>query len=141
MDAQALAQTQQKHTRIATRSLKDVVVENRAKHEREYQEAIRGWRVQYARKAASLVDELQTSIAVLKDDDVDHITTEFATSLYLPTKPESYLADYDRVLKRLELTLDEEWWLSNEEFERYVLDNWKWKPHHQATHAAYSSLG
>ncbi|KKM74264.1 hypothetical protein LCGC14_1402120 [marine sediment metagenome] len=41
-------------------------------------------------------------------------------------EPEDHTADYDRVIRMLEMSVDEEVELHEDDFSRYVMDQWEW---------------
>lgn len=51
---------------------------------------------------------------------------DIGTSTYL-TVPVTKLAEYDRVITMLEMSIDDNIDLTSREFDSYVLDNWDWK--------------
>lgn len=56
-------------------------------------------------------------------------------------KPVSYESDYLTIEKQLSLSLDEEITLEPEDFEKFVMDNWKWKNSFTITTSGYKMQG
>jgi len=51
---------------------------------------------------------------------------QITTQIRLPA-PEDHTADYDRVIRMLEMSVDDELEITSHEFDWYVMDNWQWK--------------
>ena len=51
--------------------------------------------------------------------------------------PEDHTADYDRVIRMLELSVDDTIVLTSAEFEQYVMDRWRWASQFGATVSSY----
>lgn len=54
-------------------------------------------------------------------------------------QPEDHTDDYDRVLKMLIMSVDEEIELDVLEFDRYVMDNWEWARLAAASNTMYAN--
>jgi hypothetical protein len=52
-------------------------------------------------------------------------------------EPQDHTKDYDRVLRMLELSLDNELELTQQDFAKYVMDDWEWKALWTQSTAAY----
>ncbi|RMG12666.1 MAG: hypothetical protein D6731_13425 [Planctomycetota bacterium] len=97
--------------------------ENRARHEREYQEALEGYK---ARLVLILSRKLEAAKRRL---EVDHLI-----DLEVPRE---HFEDYDRALALLDWEQGDSVELTHGEFERYVLDAWPWKGKFRSVHASY----
>lgn len=51
--------------------------------------------------------------------------------------PQDHTSDYDRVILQAEMSISDEITLTDQEFEAYVMDNWKWKQQFTTTNASY----
>jgi hypothetical protein len=108
---------------VAKHKLIERLQQNRGKHEREYQEALEGYK---ARLVFVLTRKLE---AAKKREDVDH-----RIDLVVP---ESHLADYDRALTMLEWEETDALALTQTEFDQFVLDSWPWRDEFLRVHASY----
>lgn len=102
------------------------VVENKAQHKKDFEEAWQDY-LTYAkkefRKAARNVEK-----------------TEKGKRINLPNfyaVPENHESDYDRIAGLLKLSSDDEVWLDDRDYERYVLDKWDWKEQFVSTSNFY----
>jgi hypothetical protein len=125
MEAQALAQVQEEHTHCKRDDLTKKIKENRDQHILDYAKAIKGWRKEFAStmlKHAKACEALADKAS--SDAAEDSITYQFPD---LPTKPENHVKDYDRIIARLEMSQDGSIYLKHSDFNKYVLDEWRWK--------------
>lgn len=53
------------------------------------------------------------------------------------TEPKSYIAEYDRAIAMLKVSVDAELTISSVEFDRYYLDNWQWSTDFKSAVSAY----
>ena len=107
--------------------LTKVVKANRDKHNAEYLEA----KANYRGKVLEALDERRQDIANGAD-----------ISLYfqLP-EPQDHTADYDRVLRMLEMSNDRSIELDGLEFDQYVMDNWSWSQNAKMINTTYLAKG
>ena len=54
-------------------------------------------------------------------------------------EPQDHTDDYDRVIRMLEMSVDDEVKLSATEFDQYVMDNWQWARQAKLINASYSA--
>ena len=112
-------------TEINKESLLSTMIKNRDKHKIEYREAIEGYRAEVIKKLLNLIKKL-------KNKEIPNISIE------LPI-PVNHVKDYNRVIKMIEADLRARIDLTEEEFTKYVLDDWSWKSLWSHTNALYSS--
>lgn len=143
MEAQALAKVQENHTKIPREKLLEAIKENRETHKTEFDKAIIGWRkesVKALKKHQAHVEKVigRMEADVSEDKPVKGLNVR---NLYpkIPTRPEDHTADYDGLIKRLEMSSDETIWLTHHDFERFVLDKWDWKETFSAQLSNYAS--
>jgi hypothetical protein len=111
--------------KIDVKQLLNHLIENRAKHVVDFDEAMSGYR-------KAMIDALTAKLkAAKKEEDVDH-------SIQV-TRPISYLAHYDEAISMLEWTTQSEVELDRMQFKQYVRDEWAWKQQFIATSAMYKS--
>lgn len=111
---------------IKVDDLRDIIQENRDNHEALYAEAVIVYRVK-------AIDALEAQITNLQSPD-----GPLALTWRLPV-PEKHLEDYDRILKVLELTIDEEITLDDAEVAMYIMNEWGWLHSWAANTVAYTS--
>lgn len=97
--------------------------EHRDRHQREYQEAVGGYK-------SRLVFALQRMLeAAKRKEDVSHtIDLEI---------PKDHTNEYETALAIMEWEQDDILHLTQGEFERYALDAWPWKKRFMQIHAGY----
>lgn len=103
--------------------LRGTLLENRAKHAYDYEDAKRGFLETAEEKLAALLAEVRAGNVV-------------ETYLGLQT-PESHLDDYDRAIQMLQWHTTEEVELTGEEFENLVMDKWQWKDRWSVSNSGY----
>ena len=54
-------------------------------------------------------------------------------------EPEDHTSDYDRVIRMLQMSIDDAIELDESDFARYVMDQWGWNASFAATTAAYAA--
>ena len=124
MDAKALAQVQEGFTHCNREDLKKKIEENREQHIKDYDKAIIGWRKEFAKvmlEQSKVCQALADKVSSAPADEVDY---EYPT---LPVKPENHVKDYDRIIARLGMEQETRIYLSHSDFNKYVLDEWRWK--------------
>ncbi len=109
--------------KIDKAALIERVKENRDRHDREYQEAVGGYK---SRLVFVLTRMLE---AAKRKEDVDH-TIDMEV-------PQDHSGEYEKALSIMEWEQNDTLHLSVTEFERYVLDAWPWKKHFTEVHASY----
>lgn len=101
------------------------VEKNRAGHRKIFEEALDGYK-------AKQVELLEAQLKRLRAGK------RLTMSYYLPV-PEDHTKDYDRVLRMLEMSLLDVVEISQEDFAKYVMDDWEWRRQFLASNSAYSS--
>lgn len=93
-------------------SLLETVKKNRAKHKQIFETAIQVYR-------KKVIKELQLRIKQAEQgkDIIRYITLE---------EPLNYIADYDKAIKMLEMSVDDNIRLEHNDFNCLVLDEWQW---------------
>ena len=108
--------------------VKDViekVTENKEKHLADYEAAKQAYK--------------QESLALLEKALADAKLGKFPETQFvsLPPKPKSYIPSYDRIISMLNLTSQKTVELSEQDYSKYILDNWEWKELFTSTSAYY----
>lgn len=104
--------------------LTGMITNNRAAHRKIFEEAVEG----YKKEGIRLLEE---HVERIKKGDLVEVYVR------LP-RPEDHTADYDRVLKMLEMHTEIHVEIDQESFASYVMDDWTWKRQFLATNSAYS---
>ena len=113
--------------RVQKSDLEKIIKKNRSEHREIFEEAIENWHKQVQERLAILVSQAK------KGPDAVEL------HIGLP-RPDDHTNDYDRVLKMLELSQDDEFELSQHEFSQFVMDDFGWQGTFLATSSNYSSL-
>jgi len=114
-----------KDVKIAKNELLKIIRENHAIHKKDVDDAITGYRME-------VTEKLEEALAQAKEG------TKFVTNLNL-IEPISHVKDYEKIIRMLELSVDDEIVLNNQEFTMYVLDEWAWKEQARFINSSYSS--
>lgn len=107
------------------------VQDNREKHRVEADDARRGYYEQLVEKAARIRREASMHL-----DDPGLPLKNFEINLIAPT---SHLADYDTVIDMLDMSSEDVIEISQDEFRRYVRDEWPWKSMWSSNSQFYSN--
>lgn len=110
--------------KVKRQDLLDVVKKNREEHRNLFLEAQQGFR-------ARVIERLDKMLA----DARAGVRYDLSVAL---APPIDQTKDYDRVIKALEMSVDEEIELDEREFAQYVMDDWSWKQNVLATNSAYT---
>lgn len=98
--------------------------ENREGHREIFEQALEGYRTR-------AIEILQGHINDIERGAVERVQVS------LP-RPEDHTKDYDRAIRMVEMSVDNEITLDEMDFQRYVLDDWNWKREFVATSAMYT---
>ena len=104
--------------------LLEIVRENRNKHRKIFEEALEGYRKQAIAELDSMLADAKAGRRIRR-----------SVSLIEPTDQTS---DYDRVIRMLEMSVDEFVVLQEHEFAQYVLDRWNWRKQFLMSSSNYS---
>lgn len=98
---------------INQEKLLEILRENRETHKADYEDAYKGYLETCKEKLEQLLEEFNAG---------DRETVQWSQ---IP--PQNQVKDYDRVIRMLELSVDDEVELTVDEFANYVQDDWHWK--------------
>jgi hypothetical protein len=98
--------------------------ENRELHEKVYKEAVEG----YQKKAIAF---LNTKIEEIQKNPIANLYS----NLHVPT---NHLKEYDRAILMVDQSLDIEVELSEEDYSKYIQDNWSWTREFYTSNSSYS---
>ncbi len=110
---------------IAKDKLLETVKENREKHRTEYEAAMKGYREQVLAEAHKIV------AAGDAGGKVDR------TAITKLAEPPSHLKEYDKAIRMLEMSVQENIEISSRKFEELVLDEWEWTRVFKTTTSSY----
>ena len=137
MDHQAIADTQDLYTRINKKDLLEEIQANSLKHSKEFSDAFQGWRVAIAKAAAEYIEDFGTRLTNFEEKEEPTFSVIYPNQL--PTPPTNHTSDYQRIIRRFEMSLDETIFLSHDDFDKFVLDQWDWSRDHATSQALYNS--
>ena len=109
--------------RIDKRELLVVVGDNRNAHREVFVAAVEAYRSQALIQLQQRIDEIMSG-------------KQFVLGFALPV-PEDHTADYDEVLRMLDMSVDEVVELDQQEFQQFVMDDWSWTRAWQSSTASY----
>ncbi len=112
-----------KKVTINQKDLLVILRENRDTHEADYKDAYEGY--------------LETCVETLEKILQDFKAGLRETVQWTEFPPQSQVKDYDRVIRMLELSVDNEIELTADEFANYVQDDWNWKDNWTVSNSAY----
>lgn len=113
------------NSRIEKTQLLEVLASNRAKHRAIFEEAVEGYR----KKAVEMLNANLDAIKANKNHRV---------GVYLQV-PEDHTRDYDRIIKMVNMSTDDEIVLQETDFKSYVMDDWQWTQQFLASNSVYSA--
>lgn len=92
------------------------LVENRAQHLEMYNEAFEGFKQEALKVTRKTLREMNTAKSPKE------------IKMYLDlTPPVNNLKDYDRAIGMLDMSIEDEVYISSKEYQQYVQDDWGWK--------------
>lgn len=118
-----------KNTKIEKHELLEIVRANLAKHLLDHAEAVSDYKVGALKLAT-------TNLALATSGELE----EIAKITGMPTKPVSYEAEYNRAIRKLELSVDNVIEVDELTFNQLVLDEWNWKAQFLVGNAFYKTL-
>ena len=104
------------------------VLTNLAKHIGEYDEAVEDYK-------AVAIKVAKENLKLANSGDL----TTIAKVRPMPAPPVSYEAEYNRAVKMLQMSVEEEIELEDDVFNQLVMDEWSWKRAFSVSNMAYKS--
>jgi len=135
MDRAFEANTQDNYTKVKTHDLLSKLKLNRASHEAEWEEAHAKWRNFQQQRMRQYAAAIQASA------DVGERGGEIKfpdRREFILAQPINHTEEYDKVIARLEMCVDETIHISHADFDHFVLDDWSWKKQFAATNSIYN---
>lgn len=109
--------------------LMEIIVANKEKHIREYEESI----IDFI-KAVQII--IKKNLALAKAGTLE----EIAKIKEIPSAPRSYETSYNKSISMLSLSVDVSVELDEREFSELVQDEWNWKNHFTVSNSVYKSF-
>lgn len=119
---------------METKALLDTVIENRTAHLGDWEKAHASWKTSQVEKMTEFKGKLEEAIVVAQEGRQMKWPMQNA---YVLREPRNHVKAYDRTIRRLEMTIDKEMYLTLDDFDKYVMDEWSWKEAFAATNSAY----
>jgi hypothetical protein len=115
-------------TEVGRIVLMDILVENRRQHRVDFEETWIGYKTIVVGK---LTDLLYSAQAAEPPNPIP--------AAIFASPPSDHTEDYDRILGMLEMSSSATIELNEQDYAKYVLDQWDWKPQWETTASAYNS--
>ena len=109
---------------IKKQELAEILQKNREGHRELFLKAQEGYRDAVLKTLQRMLDEARTGGAI-------------RTEISLPV-PVDRTEDYGRVIRMMELSVDDTVHLSEHEFSQFVMDKWDWSAHAYLTNTSYT---
>ena len=113
-----------KGTRINREKLLEILKKNRETHRTTFEKAQVGYR-------AAVIEELEKSLADARSNKRIRRIIELI-------EPLDETKSYDKIIRMLELSVDDVITLDERDFGRYVMDEWEWSDQFSTSNAAYT---
>lgn len=111
--------------KVNKQDLLNKLYENKKIHENEFNELNK----QYKEDVINGLTELLKEAKKLKDDPIICLNL---------LKPDSYISQYSEIIGMLEMSVDDEFEITQEEYKNYVLNIWSWTQRFDNIKSAYS---
>lgn len=126
--------------------LLNIVKANKEKHDIIYSGALEGYNQainNYLKRVESESERIK-NLAIEYAKAESHGKVFDKTGLYLidcdmPNAPVSYGHEYEKTIKKLELSTADKISLADSEFNQYVMNNWTWKQNFLVSNSAYAT--
>ena len=114
-----------KEVKVGRDELRRVLIDNRNKHQRIFEEALDGYKKKVIEVLERTLEQARAGQRVH-----EHIS--------IP-RPVNQTHEYNRAIRMMEMSVDEQITLTTQEFDAYVMDRWMWKANFLLANSAYSS--
>jgi len=112
-------------TRISKATLLDVLKQNREVHRSIVDEALKGYRKQAIKELDGMIAEAKSGRRIQR-------------KLTL-VEPMDQTQEYDRAIRKVEMSVDKTIALGDHEFEQLVMDEWDWKNQWSDANRSYTT--
>ncbi len=125
----------EKHTlgsiTISKADLLKVLKENREAHNEVYKaatqaytDAIRAYLETVAERVKALAKDIKKRLENVSEAALENLRSPFPSAQ--PQKPVSHEDSYDAAIRKVELSVHDEFTLDESDFNQYILNNWSW---------------
>lgn len=111
--------------RVSKEDLLQALQANKTEHRQIFEESIDVWHKNVQEKLATMVEQAKKGPGFVE------------LNVGLP-RPDDHTKDYDRVIRMIEMSKDEEFELDARDFAQYVMDEWGWQAHFLSVSSNYS---
>ncbi len=118
-----------KEVKLYVSDLLAIVKENKLKHVEQYLEAVEDYKV-------AVLKITKQNLKFAKTGNLEDISKIKS----IPTRPESYESHYEKAIRMLVLSVDNEVTIDSATFNQLVLDEWSWKQSFSLSGSLYKSL-
>lgn len=98
---------------VKKEELVQIIKTNRENHRQIFEEAIDGYKAEAVRRLEENIEDIKKG-------------KNFYININMPV-PQDHTEDYNRVLKMLEMCINDTIVLDEQRFAQYVMDDWGWK--------------
>jgi hypothetical protein len=127
MERRHEAHTQDNYTKVKTAELLEKL--------KEWEEAHGKWRHLQIEKLKEYLAAVQAAINTAEPGGKIGFPHQIE---FVLDEPHSHVKEYNKVIARMEMTVDETIHISHTDFDKYVLDDWAWKRDFAATASLYN---
>lgn len=113
-----------KEVKVKRDALKAVLLTNRAAHQKIFEEALAGYKTK-------VIETLDRSLKQARAGQ------RVAEHISIP-RPVNQTHEYNRAIRMMEMSVENEITLTTQEFDAYVMDRWHWRSAFLASNSAYS---
>ena len=113
-------------TRVNKTELLETLRANRAAHRANFEEALDAYRDRVVGWLEQRLDAARRG---------ERVEMAFQSPI-----PEDFTREYDRAIRMLEMSLDDEIEISSRDFDQLVMDNWSWTPRFAANTMSYLAV-
>lgn len=110
---------------VTKEALLESLTANRTNHRSEFLAAQQGWK-------AVILEELERRLADARAGRKVHATFNFP-------EPQDHTKAYDRVIRMVEMEVNDTIEMAENDFAMYVMDDWEWKAQWTVSNAVYTS--
>lgn len=111
--------------KVKKNELMKILLENRDEHRAIFLEALDGYH--------------QAALKALRERIEDAKNNKKVSLLFALEQPQDQTKQYNRVIKMLEMSIDDEVKLTQQEFANYVMDDWSWMDQFLHSNVGYSA--
>jgi coenzyme F420-reducing hydrogenase alpha subunit len=115
-------------TTLSTKTVLATLITNRDKHQKDHEKALKNF---FKQAQEALKEQLELA---KKSDKKLNLALNYKYELHLP---DSHVDDYDRVIKMIGSSSSETVLLNEQDYTKYIEDDWDWKKTWTAKNSKY----